>query len=984
MLCPVLVGREEHMQALGHGLEAALTGAGGVVVLLGEAGLGKSRLAREFASEARSRHCTVLSGRALPGSGSAALRAFADALQPAFRTRRPPDGEEIRPFVAALARLVPEWRSEEGVAGPSDPVLVGEGVVRLLRLLAGPTASVLILEDLQWGDAETLAVVEYLADHLSIEPVLCMLTCRSDERSAGSSAIQTLIDRRVAVAVRLARLNQADELAMARACLASAELAPGLPELVSRADGNPFLVEELLASAVTSGALSREGETWRLDPTARGLLPITFAESVRRRVAGLGPDGRRVLQVGAVLGRSFDWTLLGPVLGLADERVVAVLRGAQDCQLIERDGSSAEAVFRFRHALTREAILGELLPHELAPLAARTLEVVRAFRPDLPGEWCTAAIRLAETAGLDDRATELLIQAAARAEAEGALATAEAILGQADERVKAGSPSLRADVESALLEVLAQAGNTDRAVQVAERLLLLLDQLGAGDTRRASVHLNLARALVAASRWEDAGQHLETARHIVTSRAGVGVGVGVGVGENQIFAAIGALAAEVAMGQQQLVEARERAVAALELAEASDQPQIACQALEVLGRAARVHDLDGAERYFSAAVQLAERHRLAVRRVRALHELGTIGMLRSHDLTYLDQASQLALETGALSTCAVVNLQLGSVYVYGLEHEAALECARRAADIAAHLGLGLTEAAATAMQATAHALAGRREDVERTVAEALSLADGHPDIAVQLWGNARGMGALLHEQRAPAVAALDEAMTFLRDPRCTVPGGIIGPLWALLHTLVHQNGATEREEVRASRAAAIPIGRALLGYADAVALARAAQPMAAMTCFEEADSLVRGYQHLGVRLLGVRLVAEAAIDQGWGEPVAWLREALVFFEDGGYYAVAAACRKLLVRAGAPLPRRGRGDSTVPQALRARGVTSREVDVLALVMHGLTNRQIGERLYLSPKTVEKHVERLMSKMRAASRVELAASARAAGVAVDATS
>jgi DNA-binding CsgD family transcriptional regulator len=230
------------------------------------------------------------------------------------------------------------------------------------------------------------------------------------------------------------------------------------------------------------------------------------------------------------------------------------------------------------------------------------------------------------------------------------------------------------------------------------------------------------------------------------------------------------------------------------------------------------------------------------------------------------------------------------------------------------------------------------------------------------------------------MAALDEAMGFTRDPRCTVPGGIIGPLWALLHSLDDHEAAAAREAVRASRTAAIPITRALLGYADAVALGQAAEPIAALTCFEQADALLRGYQHLGLRPLGLRLRAEAAIDQGWGQPVTWLREALAFFDERSYYAaVAAACRKLLARAGAPLPRRGRGKTTVPQALRARGVTSREADVVALVMEGLSNKQTGERLYLSPKTVEKHVEHLMDKLGVANRVEIAAAGQAAGVA-----
>jgi DNA-binding CsgD family transcriptional regulator len=148
--------------------------------------------------------------------------------------------------------------------------------------------------------------------------------------------------------------------------------------------------------------------------------------------------------------------------------------------------------------------------------------------------------------------------------------------------------------------------------------------------------------------------------------------------------------------------------------------------------------------------------------------------------------------------------------------------------------------------------------------------------------------------------------------------------------------------------------------------------------------VLRGYRRQGMRPLGVRLIAEAALDRGWGEPVTWLREALSFFDERGYQRVAAACRRLLLQAGAPLPRRGRGNSTVPQALRARGVTSREVDVLSLIMQGLSNRQIGERLYLSPKTVEKHIEHLMDKTGAARRIELAGMGRAAGVAQDVAS
>jgi DNA-binding NarL/FixJ family response regulator len=127
-----------------------------------------------------------------------------------------------------------------------------------------------------------------------------------------------------------------------------------------------------------------------------------------------------------------------------------------------------------------------------------------------------------------------------------------------------------------------------------------------------------------------------------------------------------------------------------------------------------------------------------------------------------------------------------------------------------------------------------------------------------------------------------------------------------------------------------------------------------------------------------RLTAEAALVDGWGTPVAWLREAADFFAARGEQPIAAACRALLRRAGAPVPRTGRGDSAVPAKLRALGVTSREVDVLVLVAEGLTNRELAARLHLSPRTVEKHVASLLAKTGCRRRAQLAGySARLSG-------
>jgi DNA-binding NarL/FixJ family response regulator len=132
------------------------------------------------------------------------------------------------------------------------------------------------------------------------------------------------------------------------------------------------------------------------------------------------------------------------------------------------------------------------------------------------------------------------------------------------------------------------------------------------------------------------------------------------------------------------------------------------------------------------------------------------------------------------------------------------------------------------------------------------------------------------------------------------------------------------------------------------------------------------------------LVARSAAADGWGDPAVWIREALVFLETATLVRFAAAAKAMLRGTGVTVPRRGRGESVVPPKLREQGVTSREMDVLHLVAERLSNREIGERLFLSPRTVESHVTSLLRKLNLEARAELAALGRrhdAAGSADD---
>ncbi|MEO7837278.1 MAG: helix-turn-helix transcriptional regulator, partial [Acidimicrobiales bacterium] len=126
------------------------------------------------------------------------------------------------------------------------------------------------------------------------------------------------------------------------------------------------------------------------------------------------------------------------------------------------------------------------------------------------------------------------------------------------------------------------------------------------------------------------------------------------------------------------------------------------------------------------------------------------------------------------------------------------------------------------------------------------------------------------------------------------------------------------------------------------------------------------------------MLAPAALEDGWGEPVAWARHGLPVFERRGLAELAGRCRVFLRQVGEPVPRRRRGDGELPSELVAVGVTGREADVLRLLASGLSNKAIGVRLYLSHRTVERHVENLLMKTEANDRRGLAALAEQAGL------
>ena len=333
-------GREEALATL----TAALDGEGPrTVLLVGEAGIGKSRLAGWAAERAGGAGRVVVEGRAVLGF-SEAVGVLCDAVRSARR-----DG--LAPREALPAMLLPELG---GGAGPESLGAVYEGAAAYLRALAGHRGALLVLEDLHWADPASLRLVPFLAGALARDPVTVVVTTRPDEGAAPvlAEVREALARSGVALEIPLGPLAPEAASAMLAEVLGGPPAPTVEAELLRLAGGNPFALEELARAAAES--------TWIEDPAGSGRslgLPFTLTDAIRARAAALDPGDRELLAWAAVLGECFDARALGV---LADADAGDGLSRLSAAGLVAADEADpANQGFAFRHALVWEVIAAE-------------------------------------------------------------------------------------------------------------------------------------------------------------------------------------------------------------------------------------------------------------------------------------------------------------------------------------------------------------------------------------------------------------------------------------------------------------------------------------------------------------------------------------------------------------------------------------------------------------------------------------------------
>ncbi len=927
VFCPVMVGRELELSEL----QRAWRVGGGMLVIRGSAGIGKSRLTRELTNWARAAGGTVLVGRCSPTAADVPLRPLREALLAASRTGlRPPS--ELTPFLPALAALVPEWSETRDPAVDGGSMVLAEGLLRLLGEWSGPEApTLLVIEDVHWSDPETRTVVEYLADNLAGLPVLVVATMRDEEPGPGADLMAALLARRVVQPIDLQPLDPPQSEAMLQECPQGVDLTPDLVStVVRRGDGVPFFIEELLATA--------------LGDTSEGVVPASIGAALEARLDSLPGPTVQILRYAAVLGRQFDWHVVAAALRCAPEDAIDRLRQAAQVQLIDAESGA----FRFRHALTVDAVRASLLPEERQAICASLSATVEALDPDLEGETCQLAASLALGAGNRERAAELWLEAGRRAVREGSLASAEALALRAqDERP--------VEADRLLLSTWTLAGQPLRALEAGHRIL----SSGADPGLRMEVRFALVDAMIDAGRWDDAENYLETLRAVPRRTR-----------PEEARRAVGE--AEVALGRNDKGAALGFARSALADAQDEGLHEVACRALWVMGRVERGRNTEAAAASFERAYEYASSHGLPVFRIKAMLELGTIDMYETLATGRLEEARRQALTAGALSTAAMLDLQLAATYSCRGQAALTLSTAARCEEISRHLGLASLPMS-LGLQAVAHGFAGNRPAMEAATFAARETGGDRETVDMVTSGNGLALYHLGRGEVREALDALDGAMEVLR-----AAGGGAHPFpgrWALLRTVVEQGGEEARAECRALDFDTA-MSRATLWAADAVAAGRAGGD--AGSTFASADRALGRFEGGFLRSLARLLVAPCAHRDGWGAPGAWLREALVNFEELELGNFAGQCRSALRAMAEPVPRRARAEApAVPRLLAASGVTAREVQVLAHLAAGRSNRDIAETLHVSIRTVEKHVERLLMKT-GKSRAELPSLAERVGI------
>jgi DNA-binding SARP family transcriptional activator len=451
------VGRADERAALEISLDQAREGARRVVLVSGEPGIGKSRLATFAAHRAHGDGFAVLWGAcsaelAVPYEPWIAVCSQIVEHAPIELLERHTTrhGGELARLARELPRRLPGTPQPESSDSETERFLLFSAVAGALVELAAFRPVCLVLDDLHWADGQSVALLKHAASAADSCALQVIVSFRDSDLGRDHPLSAVLADLRRIEGVRRIALHglAVTEVSEVMAAAAGHELdADALAlagEITSETDGNPFFVGEVLRSLVESGRLLYDEETgrWSVDRSAPLGLPESLRDVIGRRVERLGAQTRDVLTLAAVIGRSFELELLTRLVDLADGKLLDLLEAAVEASLLD-ESTERVGQFRFVHALINQTLYEALGPTRRARMhhqVAWALEDLYGADPgehvgELAQHWrlATMAIDTRKAADYAFRAGQLSLDSLAPAEAVKLFADAVELLGPTED-----------------------------------------------------------------------------------------------------------------------------------------------------------------------------------------------------------------------------------------------------------------------------------------------------------------------------------------------------------------------------------------------------------------------------------------------------------------------------------------------------------------------------------------------------------------------
>jgi tetratricopeptide (TPR) repeat protein/KaiC/GvpD/RAD55 family RecA-like ATPase len=395
-----LIDRVEEMRVLREATDRAVNGEGGVVFLHGEAGIGKTRLARELEAYARSRGMQVLYGRCpalFRMDGVPPYVLWQEVIKDYLEVCTSEQLYKVVGFYPVeVCRLVPELKQRLRVIPEAFPLSpehsrdrLFEAVSQFVTNISKETPLLVILDDLQWTDQSSLLLLHYLARGVYRAPLLLLGAYREtdiDDKHPLSPVLAELNRERLLQSVPLKRLSFDDVVEMIRRILEQDDVPREFCELIyAKTQGNPFFVEEVISSLKEEEVIYREKNEWKIKEVSKIEFPETVKSVVKKRLSRLDGESQNVLSLASFVGNDFTFAALSGISGLENDKLLEIMDGLFKAGFVKHTVIRGEDICSFADIIVRDVVHEEVGPFKrkkLHGVVGLALEKVYAEKID--------------------------------------------------------------------------------------------------------------------------------------------------------------------------------------------------------------------------------------------------------------------------------------------------------------------------------------------------------------------------------------------------------------------------------------------------------------------------------------------------------------------------------------------------------------------------------------------------------------------------